>query len=168
MVQSPPCSCSWIAISSDLCHALYFWCYPSFIYLNISWGWTAGLCLSRALHKAFASCLTRISMNAWCMCSFYPHNAAYATVLTEHLEKHVNSAAGNCAGAFSYDSWKNTLDDNFWKRCFIFMTYYANVTSDHFPWCLLSLWMMLLPNRYDIHFNHLCELFNSICEIVHA
>lgn len=45
-------------------------------------------------------------MDAWCMCSFYPHNAAYAKVLTEHLERHVNSTAGNCAGAFSYDSWK--------------------------------------------------------------
>jgi len=40
--KSPHCTCSWIGISSGLCHALYFWCYPSFI---ISWGWTAGLCL---------------------------------------------------------------------------------------------------------------------------
>lgn len=45
-------SCSWIVISSGICHALYLWCYPAFISLNISWGWTAGLCLSRALHKS--------------------------------------------------------------------------------------------------------------------
>lgn len=51
--KPPPCTTLALELLSLLASSgLNLWCYPSFISLNISWGWTAGLCLSRALHKS--------------------------------------------------------------------------------------------------------------------
>lgn len=51
-----------------------------------------------------------------------------------------------------------------WKHCFI--KCYANATSERlFLWCLLSLWIMLMPNKHYIHIDHLRQLFSSSCDL---
>lgn len=119
------------------------------------------------LLKGFASCLTGIRMDAWCMRSFHPHNATNAEPETDWViwKACQLNTRELCLSLFIRQPKRQRCLMTNWLHCFIFVTYYVNATSHHFLLCLISLWIMLMTNKYYIHLNHLCEPFGSSCEI---
>lgn len=129
---------------------------------NISCGWTESLCV--CLLRGFASCLIGIRMDAWCMCSFHPHNAA--DVAFGDWLSVLRSMSTQLSGIVQ-EHFRMTAEDKQTLKALLYL-YYVLCERNIRPSLsavLASLWIMLMPNKYYVHIDHLHELFSRSCEI---